>query len=60
MCYVNENSHDDWDIQLPYILFPHRSTIAASTLELPFYLMFGRDPRLPPFLAAQSHLSEDC
>jgi hypothetical protein len=56
VCYVNEYLHDDWDVQLPYILFAHRSTIQASTLEMPFFLMFGRDPQLPGFLWEQTNL----
>jgi hypothetical protein len=53
--YVNEYTHDDWDAQLTYILFAHRTTIQASTLEIPFYLMFGRDPQMPGFLWKQSN-----
>lgn len=52
--YVNEYTHDDWDVQLPYILFAFRSSHQASTLEAPFYLMFGREPPLPGFLWQQS------
>ena len=33
----------DWDQRLPYVLFAYR----ASTLESPFFFLYGRDPRLP-------------
>lgn len=33
----------DWDHQLPYVLFAYR----ASLQESPFFLLYGRDPRLP-------------
>ena len=40
-------SGKDWDEQLPYVLFAYRSSVQMSTQESPFYLLYGRDPRLP-------------
>lgn len=37
----------EWDKQLPMLLFAYRSTIQESTRESPFFLVYGRDPRLP-------------
>ena len=37
----------DWDDRLPYVLFAYRASQQSSTLESPFYLVYGRDPRLP-------------
>ena len=37
----------DWDSRLPFILFAYRTTIQQSTLESPFFLLYGRDPQLP-------------
>ena len=37
----------EWDKQLPLLLFAYRSTIQDSTKESPFFLLYGRDPRLP-------------
>ena len=37
----------EWDDQLPYVLFAYRASQQASTQESPFYLLYGRDPRLP-------------
>ena len=37
----------EWDEQLPYVLFAYRASRQASTLESPFYLLYGRDSRLP-------------
>ena len=42
-----ENSGKDWDAQLPYVLFAYRVSMQESTKESPFYLLYGRDPRLP-------------
>ena len=40
--------HDkDWDEKLPFVLFAYRAAVQQSTLEAPFYLMYGRDPQLP-------------
>ena len=41
----------DWDTRLPYALFAYRATVQASTAESPFFLLYGRDPRLPIELA---------
>ena len=42
-----EGTAVEWDKQLPMLLFAYRSTVQDSTQESPFYLLYGRDPRLP-------------
>ena len=37
----------DWDDRLPYVLFSYRCCEQASTLESPFFMLYGRDPVLP-------------
>ncbi|CAI5657771.1 unnamed protein product [Oreochromis niloticus] len=37
----------DWAACLPHVLFCYNSTPHQGTGESPFFLMFGRDPRLP-------------
>ena len=37
----------DWDTRLPYVLFAYRSSLQESTKESPFFLLYGRDPRIP-------------
>jgi transposase InsO family protein len=44
--YVSAH-HKDWDQQLPQVLFAYRTSIHSTTKETPFYLMFGRDARIP-------------
>ena len=39
--------HRDWDALIPFLLFAYRSSIHESTMESPFFLVYGRDPRLP-------------
>ena len=44
--YVSEHQKD-WDLFIPYALFAYRTAVQSSTKETPFFLMYGRDPRLP-------------
>ena len=37
----------NWDKHLPYVLFAYRASEQQSTRESPFFLFYGRDPRLP-------------
>ena len=36
----------EWDQQLQLLLFAYRSMVQESTRESPFFLLYGRDPRL--------------
>ena len=44
--YVSSNQKD-WDQHIPMILFAYRVSPNATTGESPFYLLYGREPRLP-------------
>jgi hypothetical protein len=44
--YVEEHQKN-WDELLPYVLFAYRTSQHECTKEAPFFLMFGRDARLP-------------
>ena len=44
--YVSSNQRD-WDRHLPLVLFAYRVSPHATTHESPFYLLYGREPRLP-------------
>ena len=41
----------DWDTRLPYVLYAYRVSVHSSTSELPFYLLYGQDARLPTHAA---------
>ena len=43
-CDIKER---DWDDHLPFLLFAYRVSAQESTKESPFFLMHGRDPRMP-------------
>ena len=42
-----ERGGRDWDHHLPDVLFAYRASSQESTQESPFFLLYGRDPRLP-------------
>ena len=44
--YVSTHQKD-WDKHLPLVLFAYRVSPNATTGESPFYLLYGREPRLP-------------
>ena len=37
----------DWDGHLPYLLFAYRVAVQESTQTSPFYLLYGREARVP-------------
>ena len=44
--YVSTNQ-DNWDLYIPAILFAYRVSPSVSTGVIPFYLLYGREARLP-------------
>ena len=42
-----EKGLQNWDERLPCLLFAYRASAQESTKESPFYLLYGRDPRIP-------------
>lgn len=44
--YVNDKQND-WDTKLPYVLFAYRTSQHSSTGQTPFFLVYGREARLP-------------
>ena len=44
---VAEQSGKDWDRHLPFLLFAYRVSVQESIKESPFFLLYGRDPRIP-------------
>ena len=52
-----EISDHDWDEHLQMLLFAYRSSVQASTQESPFFLLYGRDPRLPTETALSGAVS---
>ncbi|KAK3083060.1 hypothetical protein FSP39_012834 [Pinctada imbricata] len=53
--YVNER-HSDWDKKLPSMLFAYRTAVHDSTKKSPFFLVYGRQARLPIDLDLPSEL----
>ena len=44
--YVSENQ-TDWDLFLCRVLFAYRTSYHESIGDSPFYLVYGRDPKIP-------------
>ena len=42
-----DQSGRDWDKRIPYVLYAYRTSVQESTKESPFFLLYGRDARLP-------------
>ena len=45
--FVN-SQQTDWDFYIPSVLFAYRVSPCVATGDSPFYLLYGREPRLPP------------
>jgi hypothetical protein len=45
-CLMNKKQND-WDTQLPALLFAYRTSLHPTVGETPYFLNFGRDPILP-------------
>ena len=43
---TTESGEQDWDLQLPFILFAYRATPQACTGKSPLCQLHGRDPQL--------------
>ena len=44
--YINQYQND-WDIKLPAVLFSYRTAYHESLGDTPFYILYGRDARMP-------------
>ena len=56
---VNEKK-DDWDLLIDSVLFAYRTSKQDSVQYSPFYLMYGREPRLPvDFLTSHESTSDE-
>ena len=54
---VNDN-HRNWDELLPAVSFAYRSSVQEATGFSPYYLMYGREARIPADLLYDTNLSE--
>ena len=51
--------HKDWDEYIPLILFAHRTSVCEAIGDSPFYVLYGREPRLPIDVKLLPKESED-
>ena len=50
--YLDAN-HAEWDVHLPLLMLGYRAKVHSSLGHSPYYLMFGREPRLPASVQLQ-------
>lgn len=55
--YVNTR-HNDWDLILLFCMFAYNTSVQDSTKFSPFFLLYGRSPKLPPELTLCSSNSK--
>ena len=53
---ASDQNPTEWDKQLPLLLFAYRSVVQESMKESPFFLLYGRDPRLPTGTILEPHV----
>jgi transposase InsO family protein len=58
MSYTSENQ-TDWDEKIAHVLFAYNTTPHSETNETPFFLVFGRDPRLPTDMSTFTNILEE-
>lgn len=46
-CALDNDSTLDWETRLPMLQLSFNAHVHRATMETPFFMMFGRDPRLP-------------
>lgn len=49
----------DWDEYLPLISFAHRTSISDAIGDSPFYVLYGRKPRLPIYVKLLPPVADD-
>ena len=49
----------DWDEYIPLVLFAHRTSVCGAIGDSPFYVLYGREPRLPTDVKLLPKESED-
>ena len=53
-----DSKHADWDRFLPYLTWAYNTSPHSSTLDSPYFLLYGREARQPLDVLAQPQLSE--
>ena len=54
LMYFSDNQND-WDLHINAAFFAYRTSINSSRGESPYFLQFGREPRLPPDITLYTH-----
>ena len=46
LCNYIGHKHDDWEDVLELVCFVYRASVHSPTCETPYFLLYGRDPRM--------------
>jgi hypothetical protein len=49
----------DWDLLIPSVLFAYRTAVQSTTKITPFYLVYGREAKLPISFGTQDEMLEE-
>ena len=56
--YVSTNQKG-WDDFIPLVLFAHRTSFLQAISDSPFYVLYGREPRLPEHVKYLPPVADD-
>ena len=58
MTKVCNANHDDWDLNIPVVLWAYRTTFKRLTGQMPFKLVYGKEASMPmEYIVSSLHIA---